>query len=87
MPSRKALFEDAELLAAYPHFTQLLEELQTRSVFRPQIPDYSQASKILQTNLWRVLVGAATPENAMEQAAKQTRSLLKNGVLNQGLSQ
>ncbi|MFE4107364.1 extracellular solute-binding protein [Almyronema epifaneia] len=80
LPSRKALFADAQLLAAYPHFRQLLEQLQTRSVFRPQIPEYEQASEILQTQLWRVLVGDVSPEIAMQQAAEQTRSLLKHGV-------
>ncbi|NEQ32473.1 MAG: extracellular solute-binding protein [Leptolyngbya sp. SIO4C5] len=79
LPSRKALFTEPQLLATYPHFAQLLEQLQTRSVFRPQIPEYEQASQILQTHLWQVLVGEATASAAMQQAAEQTRSLLKEG--------
>ena len=76
LPSRKALFEDAAILKQYPHFSKLLKTLEANSVFRPQFFDYDQASKILQAYLWEVLVGEQTPENAMKQAALETRDLL-----------
>ena len=76
LPSRKHLFEDAAILQQYPHFSKLLQMLEAKSIFRPQIPDYDRASQILQDHLWKVLVGEQTPEKAMQQAATETRELL-----------
>ena len=75
LPSYQALFEDAEILKYYPHFSQLRQTLENNSIFRPQFPDYGQASQILQAYLWQVLTGEQTAETAMRQAAVETRRL------------
>jgi multiple sugar transport system substrate-binding protein len=45
---------------------------------RPPIPEYSQASDILQRWLSAALTGRVTPERALRNAARETRSLLGN---------
>lgn len=76
LPSRVALFEDAEILEKYPFFPDVLEDLEQNSVFRPQIPQYDQVSRILQSHLWQMLTEQTTPEAAMQAAATETRQLL-----------
>ena len=78
LPSREALFKDAEILKQYPHFSQLRQTLEHNSIFRPQFPAYDQASQYLQQHLWEVLAGQKTPEDAMKQAAAETRQLLRS---------
>ncbi len=78
LPSRTALFETPEIVAQYPFFPQILEILEHNSVFRPQIPQYDQVSRILQAHLWQVLVGQTTPEAAMTAAAAETRAWLSD---------
>lgn len=76
LPSRSALYSDPEIVAEYPFFPEILETLESYSIFRPQIPQYDEASRILQSSLWQVLVREATPEAAMQAAATATRELL-----------
>ncbi|MBE9141021.1 ABC transporter substrate-binding protein [Nodosilinea sp. LEGE 07088] len=76
LPSRSTLYTDPDIVAQYPFFPDVLAALENHSIFRPQIPQYDAASRILQTYLWRVLVGEATPEAAMQAAAAETRALL-----------
>lgn len=76
LPSRTDLYTDPKIIAQYPFFPEILEALENNSVFRPQIPQYDQASRILQAYLWQVLVGDATAEDAMRAAAVETRELL-----------
>ena len=76
LPSRTALYDEPAIVAQYPFFPEVLDALQNHSVFRPQIPQYDQASRILQTHLWQVLVGEATAETAMREAAAETLQLL-----------
>ena len=78
LPSREALFQDAGILKQYPYFPQLQKTLEHNSIFRPQFPDYDQASQILQQHLWEVLAGQRSPEDAMKQAADETRELLQS---------
>ncbi|MBE9079252.1 extracellular solute-binding protein [Romeria aff. gracilis LEGE 07310] len=82
LPSRTALFNDADLVQAYPELPQILDWLQTRSVLRPQSPHYSALSEVLQDHLSRILVGARSQtfiQTEMQEAAAQTRALLKAG--------
>jgi len=43
---------------------------------RPQLPEYAQASDILQRWLSAALTGRVTPESALSHAARETRLLL-----------
>ncbi len=75
VPSRKQLFNDPAVVAKYPHYPQLLEVAET-AVLRPPIPQYAQASDILQRYLNGALTGRFDPEKAMQSAANETRRLL-----------
>ncbi len=45
---------------------------------RPAIPEYAQASDILQRWLSAALTGSVTPEEAMREAARETKLLLRD---------
>ncbi len=76
IPAREALFTDAELVAKYPHFPSLFNVIEN-AVLRPPIPQYAQASDILQRYLSAALTGKKTPQTAMKAAAQETRTLLE----------
>lgn len=75
VPSRKSLFQDADILAKYNYYDQLIDVVE-KSVLRPPIGQYDQASDILQRYLSSALTGVQTPEQAMRAAAAETRRLL-----------
>ncbi len=75
VPSRRALFNDPEILAKYPHYSQLLQVVESAAL-RPPIAQYAQASDILQRYLSAAITGQMTPEQAMIKAANETRRLL-----------
>jgi len=75
VPSRKSLFNDPQIVEKYPYYPQLLTVVEN-SVLRPPIPQYAQASDILQRYLSAALTQTMTPENAMKKAATETRQLL-----------
>ena len=75
VPSYKSLFKDAEIVAKYPHYPQLLEVVQ-RPALRPPIAQYAQASDILQRYLSGAFTGRITATEAMKGAANETRTLL-----------
>ncbi len=56
-----------------------LEKIATNAVTRPQIPEYKQASKILQDYLYKLLTSEETIAKLMNDAAKETRELLGYG--------
>ncbi len=78
-PARLSLFTDTALVTKYPHYLELLPVIEN-SVLRPSIPQYAQASDILQRYLSAALTGTQTPGNAMIAAAKETRNLLGGEV-------
>ena len=75
IPTRRNLYEDPETIARYPHYPELLKVL-NNAVIRPPLPQYAQASDILQRYLSAALTDRMTPETAMKQAAAETRRLL-----------
>ncbi|MEL4898120.1 ABC transporter substrate-binding protein [Crocosphaera sp. Alani8] len=75
VPSRRVLFNDPEILAKYPHYSQLLQVVENAAL-RPPIAQYAQASDILQRYLSAAITDQMTPEQAMNKAAKETRLLL-----------
>jgi multiple sugar transport system substrate-binding protein len=64
IPARKSLVP--------PEFLPILQSAR----LRPPIPEYAQASDILQRWLSAALTGRAEPEQALKQAARETRLLL-----------
>ena len=76
VPSRVALFNDPKIVAKYDYYPQLLDVVRS-SALRPPIPQYAQASDILQRYLSAAITGKMTPEESMQAAASETRNLLK----------
>lgn len=79
VPSRRSLFNDPQIVAKYSHYPELLKVAE-KSVLRPPIPQYAQASDILQRYLSAALTGRLSPEKAMKAAADETRRLLGRQV-------
>ncbi|MGF1512548.1 MAG: ABC transporter substrate-binding protein [Elainellaceae cyanobacterium] len=75
VPSRRALFTDPEIVAKYEHYPDLLNVVEN-AVLRPPIAQYAQASDILQRYLSAAFTGRQSPEEAMQQAARETRRLV-----------
>jgi len=66
IPARKSLVP--------PEFVSILNSAR----MRPPIPEYAQASDILQRWLSAALTGRADPQDALQHAARETRSLLRS---------
>ncbi|MBW4632075.1 MAG: ABC transporter substrate-binding protein [Iphinoe sp. HA4291-MV1] len=75
VPSRRSLFTDPQVVSKYPHYPQVLK-IADKSILRPSIAQYAQASDILQRYLSAALTNRMTPERAMQAAASETRLLL-----------
>lgn len=75
-PSRADAYVDPALVAANP----LLPEVRTfleSAVPRPVIPRYAHASDILQRHISAALTGIELPDEALREAARETRLLLE----------
>ncbi len=70
-PARRSFYEETD----DPVQRELYEVLQ-RTTPRPQIPQYAQASDILQRHLSAAITRQSSPEEAMKAAARETRLLL-----------
>jgi multiple sugar transport system substrate-binding protein len=78
VPSVRSLFSNPEVLAKYPHYPQILQVVD-KAVLRPPIAQYAQVSDILQRYLSAALTNQQTPEEAMKQAAAETRRVVEAG--------
>jgi multiple sugar transport system substrate-binding protein len=70
-PALKAFYEQSE----DPALKAIYQVMQA-TVPRPPMPQYAQASDILQRHVSAALTGRTTPEDALAGAAKETRLLL-----------
>lgn len=77
VPARRSLFNNKILVEQYDYLPDLLKVIEN-AVLRPPIPQYAQASDILQRYLSAAITKAKTPEAAMKAAAEETRTLLGN---------
>ena len=73
--SYQTLFKDPDILAKFPHFTQLLAAVQ-KPALRPPIAQYAQASDVLQRYLSAAFTGRISSAEAMKAAARETRNIL-----------
>ena len=76
IPTRKSLFDDADILKGSPHFKELYTVLLAARP-RPVHPRYSRISDILQRHVSAALVGQLTPEKAIQDAAEKIRQALQ----------
>lgn len=75
VPSRHALFQDPEILAASPHLADLYRALLGARP-RPVHSRYSRVSDILQVHVSSALVGQSSPQEALSKAAAEIRAAL-----------
>ncbi len=75
-PTRKALYEDAELLAAQPALAELYKIFQ-RARPRPVSPYYVLLSQAMQSEFSAALAGVKTPEQALSALQSQMEQILK----------
>jgi multiple sugar transport system substrate-binding protein len=73
-PARRSFYE-----ATDDPVQRALYEVLKRTTPRPQIPQYAQASDILQRHLSAAITGQSTPSDALAAAARETRLLLGRG--------
>jgi multiple sugar transport system substrate-binding protein len=78
VPSVRALFTDSQITADFGHYPQLLQVVDN-AVLRPPIAQYAQVSDIMQRYLSAALTNQRSPEDAMRQAAAETRRVLEAG--------
>lgn len=76
VPTRKALFEDKDILEKSPFYTELYQIL-LMSKPRPVHPDYAQVSDILRRFIHKVLLGELSPQVALEKAELEIKKVLR----------
>lgn len=82
LPSRRSLFFDRKITDSNSYYPFFLDILENHSFPRPLIPQYRQASCILQNSLKQALdlnLEKEEYEAVMADAAKETEKLLKDG--------
>jgi multiple sugar transport system substrate-binding protein len=76
LPARRALYEDADILEKYPHYSQFPAILET-AVARPQSPYYSEISSILSAEVQNAMKGSKSPAQALADAQKAMEAVGK----------
>lgn len=76
MPTRVALFKDAEIASAWPGFETLAEQL-TYGEFVPQVPWLDEWRRSAATAVQEVMNGTKTPEQAVEWLVTETERISK----------
>ncbi|MBN1586467.1 MAG: ABC transporter substrate-binding protein [Candidatus Omnitrophica bacterium] len=75
IPTRRALFEDPEILLESPHYSALYPAL-LKAHARPMHPKYAQVSGVLQRHLHRALVSGEDPQKVLKAAEAELLSTL-----------
>lgn len=75
IPTRRALFEDPEIVAANPHYPDLYRVLLAARA-RPVHAQYSRISQALQRHVSAALVKEETPGEAIRLAAQEIRGIV-----------
>lgn len=76
-PSREGLYEDAEILEAYPFFPTLLDGIKN-GVARPQAVNYSEVTQAIQDAIYGCISGETEPQETLT-ALQETLSGLVEG--------
>lgn len=76
VPTRKALFEDEDILKQAPFYFHLYQILLLAKP-RPVRPDYVQISDILRRYIHKVLLGELSPEIALKKAGSEIKKILR----------
>jgi multiple sugar transport system substrate-binding protein len=78
MPSWKSTYENEELIAANPDLFEVASVAYETSVLRPTVPNYPSVSQIIQVELQNALLGAKTPQQAMDDAVAAANATLED---------
>lgn len=74
VPTRRALFEDEDILTENPHYQELYQILLLAKP-RPVHPDYAQVSDILRRFIHKALLGEILPKVALEKAESEIKKI------------
>ncbi len=75
MPVSPSVYDDAEVLAKFPHFTTL-KAVAKMSKARPKTAYYAELSAVLQQGFAAVLANTATPEKAVQDMKPQLEEIM-----------
>ncbi|WP_414565046.1 MULTISPECIES: ABC transporter substrate-binding protein [unclassified Anabaena] len=76
VPSYRKLLLEPKIVTKYNHYPELLNVIDKSWVARPRIPEYEEASRILQEHLSAAIKGDSTADEAMDQATRETKDRL-----------
>lgn len=80
-PTRESVFQDAEVLAQYPHFAAVLESLKVARM-RPRTPLWGQVENVWGTHISGLLADTITPEEASRMITQELTDIMVNeGVI------
>jgi trehalose/maltose transport system substrate-binding protein len=80
-PARRALYDDPRLRAWLAISPESAREIIDHARARPVTPVYSELSEALQIQLHRALTGQASPADALRDAAREMRAVLRRAAL------
>lgn len=75
LPTRKATYQNPDVLAANPHFASFSEVFKNARN-RPKSPEYPRASDVIQENVHKALSREITPETAAAAIVKELSTIL-----------
>ena len=76
MPTIKSIYEDPDIQAESPELVTMYEQL-SYPANRPVVPDYSEWSNVLQTELSSIMSGNEDVKTGLDNAYEQVKDYLK----------
>jgi multiple sugar transport system substrate-binding protein len=76
LPCWSASYEDAKVIETSPKVVPVAKKALASLIERPQVPRYNDISQLLQAELQNALLGKKSPQQALDDAAKQAKSLV-----------
>ncbi|MGH2529817.1 MAG: extracellular solute-binding protein [Actinomycetota bacterium] len=77
IPSRTSVLNDPELNEANPYFAALAASLAATPNWRPRTDQWNAVETVLGTNLNAALAGQVTPEEAVQTASEEIRTIME----------
>ncbi|QPZ39196.1 extracellular solute-binding protein [Paramicrobacterium chengjingii] len=76
LPSWKSSYDDPEITKTNPDVFSAAQVGYADGILRPQVPNYSQVSQIIQVELQNALLGKKSPQQAMDDAVAAANDVL-----------
>ena len=77
LPTLKALYDDQEILAFNPHYSEL-KDILAKAKSREKIPNYAKITKAIQRHVYPVVQGRADPAEALEALCLHVAELMSS---------